>query len=94
MYSLYVQPRFRQLSLATKLLKHSFELAQQAGFRELLVITSPQNKAAVNMYHKLGFINYKLSENALAYEAEIALYTDHQERTAFYFVMPIKDAIL
>ena len=53
---LLVLPRYRRQGVATALIKACSAFCRQAGYAELCLDTSPSLKAALALYHKLGFI--------------------------------------
>lgn len=53
---LLVLPRYRRQGVATALITACSAFCRQAGYVELCLDTSPSLKAALALYHKLGFI--------------------------------------
>ena len=55
-YSIAVHPLSRGLGLAVKLLDFSIDYAKQNGFTHIHLEVRPDNKSAINLYNKSGFI--------------------------------------
>lgn len=53
---LLVLPQYRRHGVATALIKACSAFCRQAGYTELCLDTSLSLKAALTLYHKLGFI--------------------------------------
>jgi ribosomal protein S18 acetylase RimI-like enzyme len=51
----FVDPKYRKLGLATRLLKHAMFIAKEKGSRKINLNVDINSKKTINLYRKLGF---------------------------------------
>ena len=54
---LYVSPRSRRRGAGTALVQFAIHRARQKGCRSIKLDTNEQNRSAIDLYHKLGFLS-------------------------------------
>jgi len=60
-YDLYVRPDWRQKGMGTALLKAALERLKARGATHVLVTAQVTNEAAIRLYRKLGFKDFRLT---------------------------------
>ena len=73
---LYVRPAFRRLGLGEQLMRAVASAAQQLGYTTLRLDTLPFMTAAIELYHRLGYV-------------PVDRYNDNPEPSALFFELPI-----
>lgn len=71
LYNLYIDPKYRGNSIATKLFDHLFKLIKEKTELEQLFITcTKSNLPAQKLYQKLGFTQYATREKTVKWKGE------------------------
>ncbi|KMT63775.1 GNAT family N-acetyltransferase [Catenovulum maritimum] len=67
-HDLTVVPDYRNQGIAKSLMQQATDFAKQKGYCKLTLEVLAENKLAKTLYHKLGYVPYKLSDSAGAAE--------------------------
>lgn len=68
-----VKTQYQRRGLGKKLLKDFFELAKSKGIKEIFLEVSEENKIALSLYQKMGFMPYNFRKNYYGKESAILM---------------------
>ena len=58
---LFVEELYRRQGAGRALVTHAEHLAQQAGARQMLILTDFYNSTAQALYHSMGYVHYDIA---------------------------------
>ena len=58
---LFVEENFRRQGVGRALVTHAERLAQEAGARQILILTDFYNNKAISLYRSMGFVHYDIA---------------------------------
>jgi len=64
-YGMYVAPRQRRQGVGRRLLERAIKQARRLKVRQLRLAVTTENRAAIALYQKAGFVEYGVEKNAL-----------------------------
>lgn len=63
LYGLSTRKKYRHRGWAKKIMKESEEYLKNIGYEEISLTVDPNNKIAIDMYKKIGFMTIEYQEN-------------------------------
>ncbi|MBI4447442.1 GNAT family N-acetyltransferase [Candidatus Woesearchaeota archaeon] len=85
---MYLKKSYRGRGLAQKMYSKAQSFAKKKGYKKIILSTTPQMKAAIKFYQKMGFVKYRVNKrlNQIFFSKNIYLHVKNPPSKMLKFI--------